>query len=206
MHGLNGRQFVRLLNEACLFLNNNGIFKTPQIIIDNGPKNQHWPFAGSLYASVGVALSQFAEYKKGQKPNLWPCDYSFMRMSRKVAAKQKVAVFQIIGVRSGYQFGSLFKKFLQTEDDLEAFVNFLGLSIVKAKLEWKKGIKSIEPNTLSISCRCRSFWMQMDAVRRCVLCSLSYVPLFWLSTWKTWTGDEEAQFDLVENGENYAHS
>ncbi len=132
--------------------------------------------------------------------------YSFMRMSKKVAAKQKVAVFQIIGVRSGYQFGSLFKKFLQTEDDLEVFVNFLGLSIVKAKLEWKKASSQLNQTRCPLSCRCRSFWMQMDAVRRCVLCSLSYVPLFWLSTWKTWTRDEEAQFDLVENGENYAHS
>ncbi len=29
-----------------------------------------------------VVLSEFAELKKVQRPNLWPDDYSFMRMSR----------------------------------------------------------------------------------------------------------------------------
>ncbi len=29
-----------------------------------------------------VVLSEFAELEKVQRPNLWPDDYSFMRMSR----------------------------------------------------------------------------------------------------------------------------
>ncbi len=125
-----------------------------------------------------------------------------MRLSRKVAAKQKVAVFQIIGVRSGYRFGSHFKNFLQTEDDLDVFVNFLGLSIVKAKLEWKTATSQLNHTRCPFSCRCRRFWMQMDAVYR----GVPYVPLFRLSTWKTWTGDKVTQFDLADKGKDCAHS
>ncbi len=39
-----------------------------------------------IYIYSVVVLAEFAERNKVQRPNLWPYDYSFMRMSRYVAA------------------------------------------------------------------------------------------------------------------------
>ncbi len=44
--------------------------------------------------SVVVLLSEFAELNKVQRPNLWPYDYSFIRMGRHVAA-QRLPNYQI---------------------------------------------------------------------------------------------------------------
>ncbi len=41
-----------------------------------------------LKYSVVIVISEFAELNKVQRPNLWPDDYSFMRMSRLVAAQR----------------------------------------------------------------------------------------------------------------------
>ncbi len=38
--------------------------------------------------SVVIVISEFAELSKVQKPYLWPDDYSFMQMSRLVAAER----------------------------------------------------------------------------------------------------------------------
>ncbi len=37
---------------------------------------------------VVIVISEFAELNKVQRPYLWPDDYSFMRMSRLIAAER----------------------------------------------------------------------------------------------------------------------
>ncbi len=41
-----------------------------------------FPAFGLYQLTVVVVISQFVELNKVQRPNLWPYDYSFMRMSR----------------------------------------------------------------------------------------------------------------------------
>ncbi len=48
--------------------------------------------------SILVVLSEFAELNKVQRPNLWPYDYSFMRMSRYVTAKNATKLSNKMGV------------------------------------------------------------------------------------------------------------
>ncbi len=45
-----------------------------------------YPIQKTVSRNIVIVISEFAELNKVQRPNLWPDDYSFMRMSRLVAA------------------------------------------------------------------------------------------------------------------------
>ncbi len=50
MHDSNGQKLLKLVNEACLLLNN-GRIKNSYLVAITDAKNQHLTFAGSIYST-----------------------------------------------------------------------------------------------------------------------------------------------------------